>query len=1148
MAKNQNKYPLRKDEIEPLFQVADMAMEGNYHEIYKKIGWVQGKNRNFHCFNDAAHSGGKDSNASVSVNKKTGQWHCFTCGIQGNLQSYWVQYLKGTAEYGDSITDFLIDLLGLQSRVGNLVPLTEKELKEREEASKLMQFHSKLMERYEKMKGQKHIITSQDIIDMMGEVKYLDMKIVDEATERLLNNQDMLDYLLRERNITPDVISKYNLGWYKHETKKKDGGIFSRDKFLFPMINSEGKLVNIKLYDPFAKNTDFKWVYPFKDRKSIPGPIDNMTYTQIMITEGEPDCYCAISFGFHAITMGSKSVTDVNEAFGVNKARELFSGKEVVIMFDADKAGRDGAFKVAHSVYGYAKQVKIIDLDQSDINPDGLDPNLMKTVVKNGIEKQKRAETDFTDFMKKNGFGDTAKQKMYSLIDSTPVYNENPDRGEDEVYKVTLKETRYPRYYSDNGKIKLKFTATVSNIDQNSLLYPELVKVKCAAMKFKDMKRQAVCKRCLLKELPDFDGSDGIDIHMVRDVPEEHRGDFRWHELKSHEILGLVKSKERSRDSHIKDILEIPSKCSDCRFQQSNMKKLINVQLSTDVSAFDDNADAFSDIDVEAYVEGDSDIKCNFSYHFTGSQTTSWDKNYAVVMVSNYEPISTTYDDFVLDQETYNTLKIFQRRDGESIQQALDRRYKAFGAMAGISGRDDMIQMMDLTYMSASEINNKMIPSIHRGYLECLILGETRCGKSVIAKFLNRHYKIGDMAAGGSTVTRSGLVGGIGIYKNKGKVVWGKIPINDNGMVIIDELSNLDISTLDDMTAMRSEGSVEITMSSSARARARTRKIMLSNARENNESKKKNSNYGVELMKDLCFNKDQILSRFDFGMVVRADDVSVDDFVSDYSYNKNEFTSFQCQTLIKYIYSRKTSDYIFEDGFEEYVNEKQKEMLEIYHPSTLLVNVEMRAKLIRIAIAFANSVFNVDPENVNKIIVTSEHVDAAVNYLRRVYDGPNMKMDIYSRHIWRMEKLGDMRFMQNVLKYVNPTPLVMESEFTDKSIQQIFADYFIKVNAGQIGMVSANNDDECITGLRMMEATIRFISTLVARNCMFRSGTKLRKTAAFTKWLQQYERALLHESIKPPVSNILENSENQFNIGIYQVSGTTFKVHKKNQA
>jgi hypothetical protein len=1121
-----DKYKIKKCDLTALFATAEMLMENKYHSLFRELGWQQGSNGNFVCWNTSGHSKGTDSNPSLSVDNRTGKWHCFTCGIKGNIQSYWKEYLKGQSG-GDSYTDWIIDFLGMANSSSIKISTSTTDPDFEKNSQQIRQLYETLQEERFKTTGKKWIL-SGELCSIVKETQTIPMDQMDEWVDMLLLDPEAMNYLKQTRNINEEVIKKYRIGLNKY------------GKFMFPVINADGQLINVKAYDPRCGNLAYKWSYPFKGYENGPVPINNFTQQKIYFFGGEPDCYCAIAMGIKgAVTFGSEAITNVDKVFGQERARQVFQGKEIVICLDSDEPGLVSANKLANSLYPYAKQIKIINLDKSEINPNGLDPALVKEVGEGDNKKVKRIEKDFTDFVKKNGFDKIAMELFDDLIENTIVYTQNFDRVAKERFKVTLQESRYPRYFSSDGSKILEIIASVGELNNKAFMCCKNFSVSCAAMSSPEGPVR-ICNNCMLPRMPGFNGAKSLDFHFVRDIPKDQITNPFYIRITEHDSLGLIEVLNNQKEQQQKSLCGINKRCDQVVIADGVPEKLLHVMLKKDINEYVPTENVTNtggaDIDIDAYMVGEKDIYPNKTYKFESTQTTAWNGQHAVLFIHKAEPIETCIDTFQQDQQTYELLQVFRPKPDETIEKHLERRYNVFADAAGVTGRREMFLLNDLTFFSATNINNiNLLPGVKRGWVEVLIAGDTRTCKSMISIFLHNHYKIGDIITGSTAVTRSGLMGGVAKMGNKSGIAWGKIPMNDKGLVIIDELSNIKEDVLSDMTGCRSDGVVSIDAIVSGKALARTRKIMLSNQRE---WKTQARIPGIYFVKKLCF-KDEILARFDLAWVARREDVAVEEFKAIYQQIQTEFTEYQCQNLIRFIYSRKPDDFVFEDGFEELINKYQVELTNKFHPSTQLVNQEMRAKMVRLSVALASMLFSTMEDDWNKILVKKEHLDYIVKFIYSLYCHKNMELDVYSNKIRQNEILGNMEFMENICEYIDINQLDQTEEFTDKYIQQMFFDYLYQVQEGHLSIPDAKSDKRKTSGIRVFEGSSKLVGVLTSRHCLERTtkGT-YKKTEAFTAWIAK--RLELGEDA--PKSNILEFRTNNENSAIIEAKKKFIKA------
>ena len=101
-----------------------------------------------------------------------------------------------------------------------------------------------------------------------------------------------------------------------------------------------------------------------------------------------------------------------------------------------------------------------------------------------------------------------------------------------------------------------------------------------------------------------------------------------------------------------------------------------------------------------------------------------------------------------------------------------------------------------------------------RGYLDGLIVTESRVGKSTTAQALSKVYGIGSIASlAGSAATSAGLVGGSVKAGNSSQIRPGLIPRNHGKAIIFEELAKAKFSLMPELTDIRSSGIVRINRS-----------------------------------------------------------------------------------------------------------------------------------------------------------------------------------------------------------------------------------------------------------------------------------------------------------------------------------------------
>lgn len=206
------------------------------------------------------------------------------------------------------------------------------------------------------------------------------------------------EYLVKERGLTDETIKTFKIGW--------DGSSIT-----YPIVDADGKVINIRhRRDPNKTKGQKYW-----NEKGGKAAIFNSVALQekpkyIVIAEGEFDAMVAIQNGFAAVSSTSGAGTFKEEWIGE------FDGIETIyICYDTDKAGKDGAKKVARLLGENARIVNLpADDEKVDITdyfvklkhtPDDFQKLLDESkplkekfeLVSEGLEKSLHPAVDFFD-------------------------------------------------------------------------------------------------------------------------------------------------------------------------------------------------------------------------------------------------------------------------------------------------------------------------------------------------------------------------------------------------------------------------------------------------------------------------------------------------------------------------------------------------------------------------------------------------------------------------------------------------------------------------------------------------------------------------------------------------------------------------------
>jgi hypothetical protein len=156
------------------------------------------------------------------------------------------------------------------------------------------------------------------------------------------------NYLITRRGWSDEIIKKYKIGF---KAKGK------RPAYTIPIFDESGLLVNIRTYAPSTQNKIMSWGKGFGSSRLYPISIleeSRKQNTPVILCEGEPDVLCGLSLGLHCITQTAGAET-WKDPFNAS-----FKDLDVIIAYDNDDSGRQGAARVARYLPHFAKSVSVI--------------------------------------------------------------------------------------------------------------------------------------------------------------------------------------------------------------------------------------------------------------------------------------------------------------------------------------------------------------------------------------------------------------------------------------------------------------------------------------------------------------------------------------------------------------------------------------------------------------------------------------------------------------------------------------------------------------------------------------------------------------------------------------------------------------------
>jgi hypothetical protein len=772
-----------------------------------------------------------------------------------------------------------------------------------------------------------------------------------EFTDRLLRNAEKLGYLRDKRGLTKKTIQQFGLGWDGH-------------RYTIPVYDAEGALVNVRRYDPWAKEAKDKmmsWSRGHGSRR-IYGLDALEEFETIVLVEGEMDKLIGRQYTLPTITH-TGGATSWDSAWN-----ELFTGKKVFICYDCDDSGRRGARKVQGQLKHFAREVHIIALPLSGKGDD----------LTNFFVDHDRTVTEFYALMKE------ATEQAYR---SEALQRQ---RSADPV-TVSLEQTMNPLYVDK----PITFTATIAGKTMPPHHVPRRLEFAC------NEGGGTRCSKCPIS------GRNHLEIDVPRNDPI------------ALEIIGAAEDRRRRV---LLKYAGLPPTCPDVEKDEVGVYTVEELVL---LPPADEQVGSINKVDRKIFNVGEYASPVNAKAEFVGLNTTSPADGRAALLAWESRLATSDIDTFVMTPEQYHELQAFWPAEGQTPLQKMREITDDLEAnVTKIYGRPALHMAYDLVWHSVQDFTFKGVDA-GKGWIEILVIGDTRTGKSEAAKRLCHHYRAGVLTTC-EGATFAGLVGGVQKISDVWMVQWGVIPLNDRRLVVLDEAGALaDKGIVEQMSSVRSSGIAQINKIQMRETHARTRLIWIANPTEG-VTVESYSNGAIDAVKGLAKNPEDV-ARFDFALAVASSDVKATDINTRRPPRvRHRYTQKLCGTLVNWVWSRQRDHIVWESGVENYVLDVAQELGRRYIPEPPLIQVEnARIKLARLAVAVAGRLFSTDDSG-ELLIVGREHVRAAEKLLDGFYGMPAFGYAAHSALVLR-ERSEAAQNTARVRRYLTANEDVLET-------------------------------------------------------------------------------------------------------------------------
>lgn len=728
----------------------------------------------------------------------------------------------------------------------------------------------------------------------------------------------------------------------------------------FPVL-MYGKVVDVRNYSPYNRAAKIR---------SRAGSTTGMVIPFDLWINTNPHTWTIVCAGEKDMAVarsnGFNAITLTGGEKALPKILKPFKNRRVAICYDHDEAGIEGAKSVAAAILPYAAEVRICT----------------------GFhEVCKEHGEDITDFFTK--YKKTKRDLQKYIIDS-PVFTPEEAAVVSKVTHpfVTLLEASQPKYIGRVVQSNIQVVATY----EKAMPVPttiHAIKLNTSGDDKYNLMQQGETRDW---ELCDKTCQDVLKLVDNNFTEQQIRDNTR-------EILGITKVE---RDVKI----ERPTKET---VYQCNVTDLFEVTTKNPQT-----------IEFVAYVIGkrlESGKKYCITYKLTphpfkGQQLT--------MIILDATEAADSITDFHLTEDNKKMLDQVKNMEG-SVHDKVETLSEMAKSYIGYDGYNKLIKAIDLSFHAALQFNFN--GNTERGTLDTLIVTESRIGKSSTAEALQKLYSLGTFVSlAGGNATIAGIIGGSNKVNGSYQTRAGLLPMNHRGLVIFEELAKCDKDLVKALTDTRSSGSVKITrVSGDLQLPALVRMITLSNVKSSSKNIQPIASYpnGITILVDLIGTPEDI-ARYDLMLVMGETGNRVID------PNWRPITPFEpdvYKTKIRWVWSRNPDQIIITREVVEYIFKKCNELNNKYDSHIKIFGTEAWKKVARLATAIAGYIVSTD-DTYEKIIVTTECVDEAVDYLISCYDNNTFKLKEYVDNERRYGDIDDdgIKLLQDIY---NQSPMTI---------------------------------------------------------------------------------------------------------------------------
>ena len=568
---------------------------------------------------------------------------------------------------------------------------------------------------------------------------------------------------------------------------------------------------------------------------------------------------------------------------------------------------------------------------------------------------------DITDWFCENPNGNFVKFIQDNSNTAALVPEEDDEIDDSNAIETTLLHSSDADYINK----RIKMAVMISGKGATSDVFP----YKCVAQCVAQSQDGKMCSYCPLSEGP---------------VAKAFKAD-------ENTPLALIECTDEVQQGIIRKEIGVPGRCQQYTVEVAkygNLEEIRMVPIADTEFSFDKDQEHVVRL---GYYMG-RNLKSNMRYTLTGFMHNHPKNQRATFIFDKAYPEHNAITEFKITDKVKELLDVLKPKPGQSVRSKFEEIHRDLEYnVTRVWNRRNVAMAVDLVYHTPLHFYFQG-QFIKRGWGECLLIGDSGQAKSTIVEQIMHHYRLGELLSGESS-KRTGLTYNMQQNGNTWFLIWGAFPLNDGGLIAVDEFSGMSEEDIASLSEIRSSGICRVKAVVNDETSARTRAIYISNPRSGRPLA--SETYGVQAILKL-FGTAEDVRRLDIAVGVASGEVDATLINSDYSKMEqidHVYTTDVCNAGVMWAWSRSPEQIIIDEEATREILRQAVALSNKYSSAIPLAEpADMRLKLARLSIAAAARTASTD-ETYENIVVHPEHVNFVVNFLQEVYDAPALQYD-----------------------------------------------------------------------------------------------------------------------------------------------------------